>query len=131
MRRILLVEDHGVFREALAHCLDGEPDFEVVAQAGSLAEARNGGISSGFDVALVDFHLPDGEGMDLIRELHTANPDALVLMLTISLDPAAHAAAIGEGAHEVLSKGVRLREIVSAVRRLRDEQSRTLAHSQA
>ncbi len=59
--RVLLVEDHAAFREALAFLLGREPDIEVVAQAGSLAEARKA-IDGRLDVAVVDLGLPDGDG---------------------------------------------------------------------
>jgi two-component system, NarL family, response regulator DevR len=62
--RVLLVEDHAIVRKLFASVFDREPDFEVVAQAGSLAEAR--GSLEGVDVAVLDLRLPDGEGTDLI-----------------------------------------------------------------
>ena len=61
MIRVLLVEDHAAFREALAFLLGREPDLEVVAQAGSLAEAR-GALGGSLDVAVVDLGLPTGTG---------------------------------------------------------------------
>ena len=67
MNRVLLVDDHAAFREPLAFMFDQEPDFEVVAQAGSLAEARR--VLDGIDLAVVDLSLPDGNGTELIGEL--------------------------------------------------------------
>lgn len=74
MIRLLLVDDHASFRLPLALVLEREPDMSVVAQAGSLAEARAtlktvDESSESIDVALVDLNLPDGEGTELIREL--------------------------------------------------------------
>lgn len=68
--RLLLVDDHVSSREPLAMLLDRQPDFEVVGQAGSLAEAR-GLIASGVraDIALVDLDLGDGCGVELIDDL--------------------------------------------------------------
>ena len=57
--RIMLVEDHLSFREALAFLLTHKPDIEVVAQAGSLAEAREALLDGRLDVAVVDLGLPD------------------------------------------------------------------------
>jgi DNA-binding NarL/FixJ family response regulator len=85
--RVLLVEDHAAFREALAFLLGGEPDIEVVAQAGSLAEAREA-IDGRLDVAVVDLGLPDGDGGELVGELRQASPDTAVLVLS---------AAVGSG----------------------------------
>jgi DNA-binding NarL/FixJ family response regulator len=73
MIRVLLVEYHAAFRGALAFLLGREPDLEVVAQAGSLAEAREA-PGGEFDVAVVDLGLPDGGGGELIGELRLATP---------------------------------------------------------
>jgi DNA-binding NarL/FixJ family response regulator len=118
MKRILLVEDHPAFRQGLILMLNREPDFEVVAQAGSLAETRNLATSSSFDVALVDLSLPDGDGRDLIGELHQANPHASVLVLTINPDLTQHASAREAGAKDVLSKETALDQIADAIRSL-------------
>ena len=62
--RVMLVEDHIAFRQALAFLLMREPDLEVVAQAGSLAQARQM-LDTPLDVVVVDPGLPDGDGRDL------------------------------------------------------------------
>jgi len=66
--RVMLVEDHISFRQALAFLLGHEPDLEVVAQAGSLAQARQM-LDRRLDVAVLDPGLPDGDGRDLIGQL--------------------------------------------------------------
>ena len=60
MTRVMLVEDHAVFRQALSSILDRQQDIDVVAQAGSLAEARQ--CLGGVDVMVLDLALPDGDG---------------------------------------------------------------------
>jgi DNA-binding NarL/FixJ family response regulator len=84
MIRILLVEDQSIFRNAFAMLLGYEPDMEVVAQAGSLAEAREG-LDGRFDVAVVDLGLPDGDGRELIGELRQSNPGISVLVLSATI----------------------------------------------
>ena len=116
MSRVLLVEDHVTFREPLAFMLDREAGFEVVAQAGSLAEAR--GLVGGVDLAIVDLDLPDGNGADLVGELRAANPRGMVLILTGSADRETHARAVERGAAGVLHKSVRIGEVIGAARRL-------------
>ncbi|HZB83498.1 MAG TPA: hypothetical protein VE288_11735, partial [Rubrobacteraceae bacterium] len=74
-KRILLVTEHNAFREALAARLNQEEDLEVIWQAGSLADTR-GVHLNGIDVALVDPLLPDGDGLELIREMSVVNPNA-------------------------------------------------------
>src|SRR5215203_880781 len=72
MQRILLVEDHASFRQTLAFVFDQEPGFEVVAQAGTLAEARGEMDGVEVDLGVIDLSLPDGEGTELIEEFREA-----------------------------------------------------------
>ena len=116
MNRVLLVDDHSTFREPLAFMFDREPEFEVTAEAGSLAEAR--GMLDGVDLAVVDLDLPDGNGTELIGELRVANPRGAVLVLTASVEREAYARAVEAGAAGVLHKSVRIKEVVEAARRL-------------
>jgi DNA-binding NarL/FixJ family response regulator len=118
MHRLLLVEDHASFRQTLALVFDGEPDFEVVAQAGTVAEAREVMGDREVDLGVVDLSLPDGEGIDLIEELRQANQHFAALVLTASLDRAEHARAVEAGAAGVLHKSADVEEILNATRRL-------------
>ncbi len=118
MQRILLVEDHASFRQTLAYIFDGEADFEVVAQAGSLAEARRTAVGVGADLGVIDLTLPDGEGVELIRELREANGDFAALILTASVDKTEHARAVEAGAAGVVHKSADVDEILDATRRL-------------
>lgn len=114
--RVLLVEDHASFRQALTFMLDRESDITVVAQAGTIAEARP--LLSGIDVGIFDLNLPDGSGLELIGALRAAAPTALALMLTASVVRQDLAATVEAGAVGVLNKSVRIAEIVDAVRRV-------------
>jgi two-component system nitrate/nitrite response regulator NarL len=118
--RILLVEDHASFRQALAFMFEREGKFAVAGQAGSLTEARAFLRESpeSFDVAVVDLALPDGDGFGLIAEL-SSRPDVMTLVLSASLEPARFARAVEAGASGVLHKSAPIGEIVDAVRRLR------------
>jgi DNA-binding NarL/FixJ family response regulator len=97
---------------------DQQPDFEVVAQAGSLGEARRVMRGRKADLGVIDLALPDGEGAELIEELREANPQFAALVLTASLDRAEHARAIEVGAAGVLHKAADVDEILDAARRL-------------
>jgi DNA-binding NarL/FixJ family response regulator len=114
--RVLLVDDHAAFRQPLAFMLEREPDITVVGQAGTLAEAR--GLLHGVDVALIDLALPDGNGMQLIKELHGASPHSQALVLTGRGDAVEYAWAVEAGAAGVLQKAVGISDIIDAVRRL-------------
>ena len=118
--QVLLVEDHAIFRQLFASAFDNEPDFEVVGQAGTLAEARETlrDLAGRVDVAVVDLHLPDGDGMDLIGELREGNPHGAVLVLTASVDLGTYARAITAGAAGVVHKSGAFAGIMDAVRRL-------------
>jgi DNA-binding NarL/FixJ family response regulator len=120
MRRILLIEDHASFRQTLALVFDQEPEFEVVAQAGTLAEARHAMHGSEADLGVIDLSLPDGEGTELIEELREANPDFAALVLTASLERTEHARAVEAGAASVLHKSADVDTILDATRRLGD-----------
>jgi DNA-binding NarL/FixJ family response regulator len=114
VNRVLLVDDHAAFREPLAFMFDREPEFEVVAQAGSLAEARRD--LEAIDLAVVDLDLPDGDGTELIGELRAANSQSMVLVLTASVDRGAYARAVEAGAAGVLNKSARIMEVIEAAR---------------
>ncbi len=117
MIRVLLVDDHASFRQPLAFMLNREPDLTVVAQAGSLAEAR-GLLNEEIDVAVVDLVLPDGNGVTLVRDLRAANSHSQVLVLTASVDRRDLARAVEAGASGVMNKSASIEEIISAIRGL-------------
>jgi DNA-binding NarL/FixJ family response regulator len=99
--RVLLVEDHALFRQALSLLLHRHPQMEVM-QAGTLAEARL--LLGGVDVVALDNSLPDGAGTDLIVEVRTNNPGASVLVLNDAPDSVKRRSAIAAGADRVTSK---------------------------
>jgi DNA-binding NarL/FixJ family response regulator len=116
--RVMLVDDHAGFRSLIAAVVDREADLEVVAQAGSLEEARGWIASVGCDVAVLDMGLPDGVGSDLIAGLREICPGSQVLILSASLDTANLARVKEAGADWVLDKFVDPAEVVGAIRRL-------------
>jgi DNA-binding NarL/FixJ family response regulator len=115
---LLLVDGHTLFREVLALRLVQEPDFRVVAEASSLAEIRQELRQVAVDVALVDLALPDGNGVELIRDLRTDHREAHVLVLTASEDRHEHGVAFAAGASGVLRKTCCAAEIIAAIRKV-------------
>ena len=99
--RVLLVEDHALFRQALSLLLYRHAHMEVM-QAGTLAEARL--LLGGVDVVALDNYLPDGAGTDLIVEVRTNNPGASVLILNDAPDSTNRQSALAAGADSVVSK---------------------------
>jgi two-component system nitrate/nitrite response regulator NarL len=120
MHHILLVDDHASFRQTLAFVFDQQPDIEVVAQAGSLAEARRAleGLETEPDLGVIDLSLPDGEGTELIKDLRETNEDFAALLLTASLDRTDHARAVEAGAAGVVHKSADVDEILDSTRRI-------------
>jgi CheY-like chemotaxis protein len=123
--RILLVEDNEAFREAFARMLELElaPELNVAfAQADSLAEAHSRlQEEDGLDAALIDIGLPDGDGLDLVRELEGDGgriPSLPTVVITADLTHSVAAKAIEAGARGVLSKMVSVRETAETVQRL-------------
>jgi DNA-binding NarL/FixJ family response regulator len=115
--RVMLVEDHAAFRQALASLLSQEPDLEVVAQAGSLAQARKM-LHTPLDVAVLDLALPDGDGRELIGEMRRANAGLSVLVLSVMLGSGHLDEVMKAGADAVLHKVASPPTIVEEVRRL-------------
>lgn len=120
MIRILLVDDHASFRGAFALVFESEPDMTVVAEAGSVAEARRflAGEHPDVDVAVLDFDLPDGSGEELIGDLRDRNPHAEALLLSGVADETQFALAVEAGASGVLHKTAPTIQVVEAIRRL-------------
>jgi len=116
--RVILVEGHSDFRALMEVLLNGQSDIELVAQAGSLAEARARAARFEFDVVVLDLGLPDGHGEDLIADFRRSNPDVGVLILSASLDPAGVEKATRLGADEIMDKLAPLEEVLGTVRRL-------------
>jgi len=116
MIRVLLIDDHTSFCQSLAFMMEREPDFTVVALAGSLAAGRR--VLAHVDIALIDLALPDGNGVDLIGEVCAVNPHGRVMILTAARDPLQYAEAVEAGAAAVMHKSVPISEIIDAVRRI-------------
>jgi DNA-binding NarL/FixJ family response regulator len=113
--RILVVDDHEVVRQGLVALLDRRESFEVVAQAGSVAEAVAAAAKFEPDVIVMDVRLPDGSGIEACREIRAARPETRVVMLTSYPDEEAVLSAIIAGAAGYLLKQVRGRDLVAAL----------------
>jgi DNA-binding NarL/FixJ family response regulator len=117
MTRVLVVGDLAVYRQALSLFLDLQPDIQVVAQAGTLAEARQ--RVSGVDVMVLDIALPDEAGIELISELRRLNSAASMLVLSSTLDPAYSERALETGADAVLPTECAALRIADEIKRIR------------
>jgi two-component system nitrate/nitrite response regulator NarL len=113
--RLLLVDDHSLFRRGLKALLDQDERFEVSAEAGDVGEALRQLAKEAPDVILLDNHLPGVRGVDAIPALKEAAPHARVLMLTVSEDGQDLSAALQAGADGYLLKTVESDQLCEAI----------------
>jgi two-component system, NarL family, response regulator DevR len=116
--RVFLLDDHEVVRMGLRQLLDDEEDLTVVGEASTAEEALNRIPSTRPDVAVLDVRLPDGDGVEVCREVRSRNPEIACLMLTSFADDEALFSAIMAGAAGYVLKQIRGAELVNAVRRV-------------
>lgn len=113
--RLLVVDDHEVVRQGLVSLLDRRSGFNVVAQAGSVAESIALAARHEPDLVVMDVRLPDGSGIEACREIRASRPETRVVMLTSYPDEEAVLSAIIAGASGYLLKQIRGRDLVSAL----------------
>lgn len=113
--RLLLVDDHNLFRRGLKALLDQDERFEVSAEAGDVGEALRQLAKGQPDVILLDNHLPGVRGVDAIPALKEAAPDARLLMLTVSEDAQDLSTALQSGADGYLLKTVESDQLCEAI----------------
>jgi DNA-binding NarL/FixJ family response regulator len=117
MIRVFLLDDHEIVREGVRSLLEGVEDLDVVGEAGTAAEALARIPATNPDVAVLDVQLPDGNGVEVCREIRSDHPGTQCLMLTSFADDEALFEAILAGASGYLLKQVRGTDIIDAVRR--------------
>ena len=116
MVKVFLVDDHEVVRRGLIDLLSSDPELEVVGEAGSAAEALERIAALQPDVAVLDVRLPDGNGIDLCRDLLALLPDLRCLMLTSFTSDEAMLDAILAGASGFVVKNIKEMNLASAIK---------------
>lgn len=116
--RVFLLDDHEVVRRGLRDLLEAEEDFEVVGEAGTAEEAYGRIPATRPDVAVLDVRLPDGDGIEVCREIRSKHPEIQCLMLTSFADDEALFSAIMAGAAGYLLKQVKGTDLVGGIRRV-------------
>ncbi len=114
---MFLVDDHEIVRRGLADLLGAQRDMEVVGEAGTVHQALGRIEATAPDVAVLDVRLPDGDGIDLCRDIRSRMPEVTCLMLTAYDDDAAAGAAVLAGAAGYVLKDVNAARLVDTVRR--------------
>jgi len=115
--RIAVIEDHPIVVDGLVSAFDSAPDVAIVARAETLADARAVLASSNCDVVLLDLRLPDGSGLELLREARTNSAPAFLVLSSFMTEQYV-SAAIALGAAGFLLKTSPASEILAAIREL-------------
>ncbi|HBX69407.1 MAG TPA: DNA-binding response regulator [Chloroflexi bacterium] len=123
MIKLVIVDDHALFREGLASILRLEPDIEVAGLAGSVQQATEMVHRLKPDIVLMDFTLPDGTGADATREVLSEHPDCKIIFLTMSESDENLFAAIRAGARGYLLKNMSPSKLVAAIRSVQQGES--------
>ena len=116
--RVFLLDDHEVVRRGLRDLLEAEGDIEVAGEAGTAAEALGRIPAVQPDVAVLDVQLPDGNGVEVCRDIRAQLPDVRCLMLTSFADDEALFGAIMAGASGYVLKQVKGNDLVDGIRRV-------------
>lgn len=117
--RVYLVDDHALFRAGVRAELDNlTDDVEVVGEAGSVAESVVGIAHTRPDVVLLDVHMPDGGGAEVLRRIRPELPDVVFLALSVSDAAEDVIAVIRAGARGYVTKTISSRELVTAITRV-------------
>lgn len=121
--RIIVVDDHNLFREGLVAIIRSEGDIEIVGQAGTVREAVEMVRSMDPDIVLMDFTLPDGTGVDATREILQERPQCKIVFLTMSEEDENLFAAIRGGARGYLLKNMQPKKLVAAIKSVHQGES--------
>jgi DNA-binding NarL/FixJ family response regulator len=116
--RVFLLDDHEVVRRGVRELLEAESDMDVVGEAGTAEEAITRIPATSPEVAILDVRLPDGDGVEVCREIRSQHPEVACIMLTSYSDDDAVYAAIMAGASGYLLKQVRGTDLIEGVRRV-------------
>ncbi|MEV6034162.1 response regulator transcription factor [Nonomuraea sp. NPDC052116] len=123
MIRVFLVDDHEVVRRGVAALLESEDDIEVIGEAGTAESAIARIVALKPEVAVLDVRLPDGNGVDVCREVRSRVPGLACLMLTSFADDDALFDAVMAGAAGYVLKQIHGSDLVGAVRTVAAGQS--------
>lgn len=121
--KIIIVDDHILFREGLASIIRSEPDIEIAGMAGTVREAVELARLNKPDLILMDFSLPDGTGADATSLILGENPECKIVFLTMSEEDEDLFAAIRSGAKGYLLKNMQPQKLVAALRSVQNGES--------
>jgi DNA-binding NarL/FixJ family response regulator len=115
--RVLLADDHALFREGLASIIAAQPDFEVIGEASDGLEALVKARQLAPDLILMDIGMPGFDGLEATRQIKQEHPEVTIVMLTVREEEEKLFEAIRSGAQGYLLKSIRSREMLGLLRR--------------
>jgi len=118
MIRILIADDHPLFREGLRHILAGCPDFTVAGEASNGQEVLENVWNNEYDMVLLDIAMPGAPGLEVLKGLKNEKPKLPVLVLSMYPEEQYAVRVIKAGASGYLTKGSASEELVTAIRRI-------------
>ncbi|HEX2849353.1 MAG TPA: response regulator transcription factor [Acidimicrobiales bacterium] len=116
--RVFLLDDHEIVRRGIRELIEAEDDLEVVGEASTAEEAMSRIPPTRPDVAVLDVRLPDGDGVEVCREIRSRHPEIQCLMLTSFADDEALFSAIMAGASGYVLKQVKGTDLLDGIRRV-------------
>ncbi len=116
--RVLIVDDHILFREGLTGLLRSQPDMEVIGECGTMHEAIDMALQVKPEVILMDFSLPDGTGLEATRAILAALPRTQIIFLTVHDNDERLIAAMRAGAKGYLLKNLSVNKLLASLRAL-------------
>lgn len=118
MIRLLIADDHQLFRQGLRRLLADEADFEVSAEASNGAEVLDAIRRHSIDVAILDLNMPGRCGADMIAQVKAKAPQVRILVLTMHSEEVQVLAALKAGAHGYMTKEEAADELATVIRKL-------------
>ena len=116
--RILIADDHLMFREGLKQILLSDPDISVVDEAGNGQDVLNLVLKNKYDVVILDINMPGRNGLEILQELKVERPEMQVLMISMYAEEQFAVQAIKAGASGYMSKNGAAREVLTALRKI-------------
>jgi DNA-binding NarL/FixJ family response regulator len=116
--KVFIVDDHELVRQGLRQLIDGEIDLQLCGEASNVSEALNMRLSLSPDVVIVDLSLPDGNGLDLIKQLHSWKANMQIIALSMHDDELYAERAINNGASGYINKQDSAQKLLVGIRQV-------------
>lgn len=115
-RRVLIVDDHPIVRQGLKRMIESEPDLEVCGEAATESQARRAIRELDPDIVIVDLALQEGDGLELVRDVHAHHPDVPMLVLSMHDETIYAERLLSEGALGYIMKQAAADQLLNALR---------------